>query len=383
MNRQDWGSRVASDVTAQAKAQAQAQAQAQRQNGAVVAWLRALDQALRSQPKARNRWRFLVVSGRADGSLEVFQRRGTEVRRLGAIDEAGVADAALQPKMKRIGTDRRDVVLRLSPDQVIARTLFVPDAASDLLTPIVTNQIERLGPWSLDQALFDYRHTGQRSPDGRIEIAVDITGKTLVHGLLDRLAAHGVKPAIVDVGGRHDVQIGPVNLLRHVPDPDSRRIRRSAALVGVTVLAAGAVAAIGAQAAWQTWAQLSQVEARADALRVRAGKTQDLAAQVGALQDRARRLVDARSQTPPLVVVIELLSRKLPQNTYLERLDYNGETLVIRGLSTNVPRVMKALQDSGHFRQVRLSGATSRDRRTGRERFRIALRPMTQVSLPR
>ncbi len=108
-----------------------------------------------------------------------------------------------------------------------------------------------------------------------------------------------------------------------------------------------------------------EVAGRSDQARRVAVQRQQLvdAVQGAAFLDRTRR------GRPTMVELMDELSRRLPDNTYLEKLAVEDDRLLLIGLSGEASMLPKLLEGSPLWRSPALTGALPPDPRTRRDRF--------------
>ena len=139
-------------------------------------------------------------------------------------------------------------------------------------------------------------------------------------------------------------------------------------------LAAFALFAVIA-AAWQVLdnrressaAFATQVEARSVHARVVSAQHQQLVDMV----EGAAFLDSRRASRPTTVEVLDELSRRLPDNTYLEKVGMEGDKLLLIGFSPEASALVGKLEGSPLWRAPALSGALQPDPRTGLDRFSL------------
>jgi general secretion pathway protein L len=68
----------------------------------------------------------------------------------------------------------------------------------------------------------------------------------------------------------------------------------------------------------------------------------------------------AKEKAPSAVIMLEALSRALPDMAYLTDLNIEGPTLRITGLTSDGPSLIAPLESSGHFADVRFFAPTTR-----------------------
>jgi general secretion pathway protein L len=136
----------------------------------------------------------------------------------------------------------------------------------------------------------------------------------------------------------------------------------------------GTVALLGMAAAfWQVLdnrresaeAFTRQVEARALQARSVAAQRQQLVDIV----EGAAFLDRARSARPTTIEILDELSRRLPDNTYLEKVGIEGDRLLLIGLSPEASALVGRMEGSPLWRAPALSGALQPDPRTRLDRF--------------
>jgi general secretion pathway protein L len=134
------------------------------------------------------------------------------------------------------------------------------------------------------------------------------------------------------------------------------------------------LAALGA-GRWQIRANR---EAAADAFEIeakrRSAQAQKVAAEKKQLVDLVeglRFLQQTRSGRPSTVEVLDELTRRLPESTYVERVTIEGGNLQISGLSSEAPRLIERLQTSKIWHSMNLTGALLPDPAKGKDRFNL------------
>jgi general secretion pathway protein L len=78
-----------------------------------------------------------------------------------------------------------------------------------------------------------------------------------------------------------------------------------------------------------------------------------------------------RASLPTAVEVMEEVSRRLPDNTYLEKLSIEGHQLLLIGLSPEASSLVAKMEGSKLWKSPALSGALQPDPRSRRDRFSL------------
>jgi general secretion pathway protein L len=259
---------------------------------------------------------------------------------------------------------RIDIVMR--PDQVLFREIDFPRQAADFLDGMVRAQIDRLTPWVASDALF-----GTTAPvpiaNERIALTLAATSKQKIQPLFT-LAADCGAASINGQVEAPDSERGaaPIRLF-------DRPLKRAAGgldvarLLRVSLLGAGLAAAasllisvyLGSEYAAEQQELQQKIAQRRAALRINRA-------------DGAETLLAKRKQSSPSsVMVLEAISRVLPDTTYVTELHVEGDKMQVAGLTQNAPSLIKLIEQSPQFTRATFFAPTTRSQNDPGERFHI------------
>ena len=251
----------------------------------------------------------------------------------------------------------------------LRRRLALPAAAGERLRDVVSFEIDRQTPFASDAVAFDARVLGRRAGDGQLDVELVVVPRTGLQPHLDALGPLAAMLAGIDLADGNGRPLR-VNLL----PPAQRRQRADPARLWNLALAAVAVLAL-ALALWQV---LANRRAAADAFEqsvdARAGEAREVAVQRQRLVDAVAGqtfLDQARAGRPSAIEIIDELSRRLPDHTYLEKLAIENDKLLLIGLSSDASSLIGRLEGSKLWRAAALTGAVQPDPRTRRDRFTL------------
>ncbi len=312
------------------------------------------------------RWRARAARARAPyrlvideaGEQAVLERDG---RRLHETDlERLPGDAALQGLLR---PHRHPLVLTLPAGMVLRRRLMLPRAARENLRQVVAYELDRITPFKADQLCFDVREAGEAESDELLPVEVALVPRKRVQPWLDALSRARIPLDRMAPADAPDFDLLPPEQ-RARPDP--RRLALAAAPWLVVAVLAGV-------ALWlplhQAGRQLETLRTEEAALRRQATKVLDLRQALdGELADLELAREHWQSVPPPLEV-LALLTRLLPDDTWLQQLEVKGTRLTIRGLSNQASALIGLLEKSPAFEEPRFISPVTRQR--GRELFHL------------
>ncbi|MDR0183586.1 PilN domain-containing protein [Lysobacter arvi] len=309
-------------------------------------------------------------------AVQVRLQQAGDVRDLGAVPQSALPGddaivAPVDPLATLLPPRLADLPrwLLLPAAAGLRRTLTLPAAAGDRLRDVVGFEIDRQTPFTVDSVAFDARLLGRRDNDGMIDAELIVVPRQRLDAPLAALGPMAASLAGIDLCADNGQPLG-VNLL----EPASRRRHGDAFRYWNLALAAVAVIAIAAT----MWQLLANRRAAADELQARIA-SQATAARTAAEQRQA--LIDLiegqafldreRAQRPTTVEVLDELTQRLPDSTYLEKLAVEDNNLLMIGLSREAPSLVQRLQGSKLWRAPSLTGALMPDPVSGRDRFTL------------
>jgi general secretion pathway protein L len=303
---------------------------------------------------------------------ELFLQTGDEQANPNALLEPGpIASSEPTGLPAAMASAVRDsyVDLTLHPDHCLFRTLELPKRATEFLGGIIHSQLDRLMPWNTSNSAFGWSDPIEVGGD-RITVTVAATSRDVVEPLVGTIVGAGARSICVSVtppepaAGRI-----PIWKKRMRGEFQARRIRRLLSAVMITV----GFSAIVAAGSWDFVA--NELGAEQDELTrqiVQAGGT---AAKLRHAQlDRGNvgpAIAARKRDAPAAVMVIEALSRILPDRTYVTEFRMEGNKLHLTGVTNDAPSLIEALEKSRRFSHATFFAPTTQSPTDANEHFHI------------
>lgn len=302
-----------------------------------------------------------------------FVLQGTSPRE--ALDAAGGPvhivdghiDASVSAKLAEI-LRGAEVQLVLQPNRFMFRLLELPRRASDFLEGIIRAQIDRLTPWSAADVAFGWYPSTDTSND-RMAVTIAATARMLIAPFISAIAGLGADTIVVSAAlqqPRPDIAAIKICEQKAGRVAGQRRIRRI--LIGL-LAAAGVFCAVSVAASAVIG---GVIEAQRDELTRRIAERR-AAIQLGhdGASEAALDLQRHKHETPSSVIVIEALSRVLPDDTYLTEFRILGDKLQIVGVTRDAPALIRLIEQTSHFTRATFFAPTTRSPSESGEHFSI------------
>ena len=281
----------------------------------------------------------------------------------------------ISPEMARAARDSL-VILELPAGDVAVRRISVPTQARDFLPGIVHNKIERLSPWRADQTVCGFDADVSIEDPAVLDVRVLIASRAAVDAIRDKLVAIGLVVDRVVTVPHNAGAATSVTLWSRLAAASHADLGRLRWRIGV-----GISAAILLSLGLSLWAAISAVSIREESEEI-AARSKMLQRQIdgprtpqsiASLSPNERAWYE-KEASPTAAIVIEAVSRTLPDAAYLTELHLENTTLRMVGLTSDAPSLIAPLEHSGHLVNVRFFAPTTRGTDGTLFRFHIEAR---------
>src|SRR3984957_135893 len=257
----------------------------------------------------------------------------------------------------------------LQSDHVMFSPLDFPSQAGDFLDGMIRTQVDRLTPWTVNEAIFGWSQPTNTANE-RIEVTFAATSKLKIQPLLQVAHALDVGSVAIFVtasageGTPTRIKLFDKSLQsaigRTVNVP---RILRAVLLSAGLAAAASLLVAVYLGSAYQSEQQQLQrrISQRRAALRL------DPNAGGSGLSLLAKR----KQATPSSVMVLEAVSRVLPDTTYVTELRIEGDKVQVVGMTQDAPSLIRLMEQSPQFTRATFFAPTTHAQNEPGERFHI------------
>ncbi|MEK9282572.1 PilN domain-containing protein [Bradyrhizobium sp. ISRA442] len=257
--------------------------------------------------------------------------------------------------------------IHLAPHEVLVRQLDFPKQAEPFLDGMVRSQIDRLTPWTADQAFFGLS-APQSAPNERIGLILAAVPRAAIVPLVqfaDRAGAAAVAINADDGSGSRSIMLFKAGLRSAIAG--GRDLAKLLKFVLLGVAATTAVTLV-ATMLLGTVVDGELQDLRAAIARQRAALR--LSPSGGA--STAETLLARRKQTTPAnVLALDHLSKLLPDGTYVTDLRIEGDRLQLAGLTQDAPTLIRLIEQSPQFSRATFYAPTTRSPNEPGERFHI------------
>ncbi len=260
----------------------------------------------------------------------------------------------------------RHWVLRFPADQALSRVLTLPLAAEKNLRQVTGFEMDRLTPFTAAQVYYDVTVLERLPEQRRLRVELTALPRVAVDPTLIQLRQRELSPDVLDVAnGRLGFNLLPPEQRPH-RSLWGRRWRTSIIAISLLLIMIAVILPI-----WQQRSLVIGTMIAVSQVQKTATQTLTLRDQLDQALATSRMLAQKKKTTLPKVDVLRELTAILPDDTWVERLQINGDTLQIIGQSAKASALVSIVESSNLFNSTGFLSPVNTDPRTGKERFAL------------
>jgi general secretion pathway protein L len=265
----------------------------------------------------------------------------------------------------------RELVLCLPSDKVLTRSLTLPLAAEENLREVLSFEMDRQTPFTAEQVYYDYSVVARSAAERTLTVDLVLTTRRMLDELLDQLHKRGLRPDRVTIDCGEGGGLTSVNLL---PVENRQRKAITPWLVNLALGTLALLLLVGAVSLplLNKHHKIQALEPLLETASMKAEEAHRLRKEVDELAANSRFLTDKKQSSLPVLQVMDELTRILPDDTWITRLDIKGSELQIQGQSSSAAALVPLIESSSLLQNPRFRSPVTQIPRTDTERFHLS-----------
>ncbi len=315
----------------------------------------------------------LLSPGRDE--VQISRRDNGRLEELGRIDMT-LPDAAerMSATLGALKVESTRVEVLVPPEKLLVKQIQLPLAAEENLRQVLGFEMQRQTPFRAEQVYFNYSVVARRAKTQQLAVQLSVVPRTVVEEVLNPIVGWDLAPEQGD--GKTEQDDG---VFAFVPAGAGQRAT-SGLYRGLLVANLALLVAVVAIPMLQQQRYLDQARARLAEIRAAATTASNLQQRIDQHQARSRYLFAQKVRQPASVELLEELSRRLPDDTWLFRVEIRNGKVHLQGTSTRASALIAELEDSRFLEDVRFASPVTQDGASGRERFHLSARIVSPPS---
>lgn len=260
-------------------------------------------------------------------------------------------------------------VVRLDPKLTYVRRITLPLAAEANLKLIISNEIDRQTPFTLDQTYFDFSVVQRDLRRQTMSVQLSLVKRPLVDNTIALLKRSGIDVHSVTIGRSASTEAA-VNFLHFVALPRRATWSRVNLAIGACTVILGVLALEREYSRLQIRAD--EINAAIDTVRAKARESVEMEKRIGEHQARLTFL-DKKKETSSALMALDDLTHALPDTTWITQFQITGRALRVSGFAPDASALVSNLSSAPTFRNPRFSSPVTRMNDKPLDRFDLVI----------
>lgn len=260
----------------------------------------------------------------------------------------------------------------LSEQDVLIREVAMPTAALSNIDAVLKYELDKYIPFNPQDVVFASRPLASEEGAEKTPVQLVVAQKVLIESIEKDASTKGVQLSAIDVnvGDEGAPDVLGVNLLSAElrKKKDWSKIKLNVALLFLVGIMVWFVMFNSLENKKE---KIERIEAQTDEWRNDARRAKLLETELNDSIQAANFLGNKKTHASSTLGVLNELTRKIPQNSYLTRIILDEDKLEIVGQSDNANALVPILNESSLWFEPQIVGQVMPDARTGKEKFTI------------
>lgn len=263
------------------------------------------------------------------------------------------------------------IALWLPESQSLIKQLDLPLAAAENLRQVLGFEMDRHTPFKADQVYFDFRVVQRDAKSGRISIKLAVVPRQTIDSAVELLAKWGAPIQAAYIASAATPDADTINLI-----PSERRIAAPSRLRGLNlgllllILALG-TAAISIPIMIKRQASIALIPLVERAKQV-AGSTDSMKREYEKQAAEYNFMLDKKKTGLPVIVLLDEVSRLLPDDTWVQQFSLNGKEMQIQGETGSSSKLIALVESARVLHDANFRSPISKGNTPNSERFHLA-----------
>lgn len=294
--------------------------------------------------------------------------QGRVDRQSGDNDTQGIAFQVLFGKLHK--RDER-VALWLADSQCLSKQIELPLAAAKNLRQVLGFEMDRHTPFKAEQVYFDFRVLRVDNPKNRLVVKLVVVPRSEINNSLDLLERWGAPANAAYVASIAVPDGDAINLMpteRNTTQPSKLRGINPGLLLLTLLLAMTAITI----PIWQKRQAVIALLPVVDRAKQQARETDALRREQERLAAEFNFMLDKKQIIPPLVVLLDELSRLLPDDTWVQQFNLKGKELQIQGETGSSSKLIALIESARILHDANFRSPLTKGDMPNSERYHLA-----------
>ncbi len=260
--------------------------------------------------------------------------------------------------------------IQIRNTEVLTRHLSLPASTEENLYEVIQYEMDRYTPFNKDDVYFDYKIEDRNNEKELIKVLLIVVKKEILAPIVNAIEATNVHLRKIDIvdSENPDRNLKDINFFRA-----NNEINRSKAASNKWLLIAAAVLFVltGITPIMMNYIQINKISSELESMEGTVKKVKQLQSEYQKMQDQVGYLVRIKENNPSIIEMLNLLTKVIPDHTYVQRLSLESGQLSIQGVSASASELIAIIDQTGLFGEIRFAAPVTQSGADGLERYSI------------
>ncbi|MFP2769848.1 PilN domain-containing protein [Oceanisphaera sp. KMM 10153] len=261
------------------------------------------------------------------------------------------------------------IQLCLNGKDMLYTHITLPAATAGNLADVLRFEMDRYTPFSAEQVYYGYRIASRDKQRPLIQVELLLAPRAQVDSQLAELNRLGLVPTALADAEHPQAPLIPLQAPTSIAISKARQLKTLQGALVIFMLFL-----LFAVPLYQRQNRIESLSAQLEIPRQQAEQASALKRQLEALQQNRQFLAREGARQPSALLLLDVLTRQLPDHTWLSRFELRDGTVQLRGESANASELIGILEASPLFFDVRFSSPVTKNPATSKDRFMIDAR---------
>ena len=273
----------------------------------------------------------------------------------------------LQWLQKNDGTNT-EIVILIPENDVLRKKMVLPKTAELDLHQILGFEIDRKTPFSVNQVFYDHIVEKKDVEKDLLHVQLFVTARKKIEPLINILDSWNIKPDSINITGStasNGIMLAPADEY----SPDKNENYTTLILTAAVFCLFLALLYVPLIYHDQT---INKLEKEVSEHRDIAFRLQELKEKKNELLNKALFLNDKRNNQIPVIVILNELSKNIPDDTWLTRFSMMKGEIQLQGESSAASSMIQTIESSDYFTDSNFRSPVTQNVRTNKDKFNLS-----------
>ncbi|MEM7400724.1 MAG: PilN domain-containing protein [Pseudomonadota bacterium] len=260
--------------------------------------------------------------------------------------------------------------IQIENTEVLMRKVTLPANTEENLYEVIQYEMDRYTPFNKEDVYFDYLIEERNSEKQILKVLLIVIRKEILSSVVNAIEKTNVHLRSIEI---IDSEVAENNLKEINFFRTNNEISKSkkASNKWLLTIAAGLLVLTGLTPIVMNYIQISNLSSELKSLEGTVIKVKQLQNEYQKMQEQVGYLVSIKDRNPSIIEMLNLLTKVIPDHTYVQRLSLESGQLSMQGVSASASELIGIIDQTGLFDDIRFAAPVTQSGGDGLERYSI------------